>query len=404
MWKDFIFALRTLRKSPAFTTAAIASLALGIGANAAIFSFVNAILLKQLPVPEPKRLVTFSQTFRGEPTGKVWDITTIAELAKRDSAFSGVFGRFGWTISFSTGDTAQWVLGELVTGQYFRTLRAKPVAGRLLTEDDVRDAAANPVCVLSYEIWQRELAGDRAAVGRTVFLNGHPYRVLGVTAKGFMGADMQHRIDLRIPATRIGDFMPAFGNATGLDWLNISWLSPMARLKPGVSTMEAQLRTRQLLDQIEKSGKSEETLQLEDGSQGFDTMRSAFGRPVLVLMAVAAVVLLVACANLANLLLARAQARAKEFAVRMSIGASRSILIRQLLIESLLLAAGGGVSGLLLSFWITQTLLAFLNEGRSAAAALVVTPDLTVLAFSIALSFATAIVFGLVPAWQATRH
>jgi putative ABC transport system permease protein len=288
-----LFALRTLRKSPAFTTVAVASLALGIGANAAIFSFVNAILLKQLPVPEPERLVTFSQIFRGEPTGKVWDITTIAELAKRDPAFSSIFGRCGRTISFSTGHTARWVLGELVTGQYFRTLQAKPFAGRLLTDDDTRDAAANPVCVLSYEIWQRELGGDRAAVGRTVFLNEHPYRVVGVTAKGFAGADMQHRIGLRIPATRIGDFMPAFGNATDLDWLNISWLSAMARLKPGISRVEAQVQTRQLLDQIQKSGKSEETLQLGDGSRGFDTTRLAFGRPALVLMAVVALVLLV---------------------------------------------------------------------------------------------------------------
>jgi predicted permease len=390
IFQDARHALRGLRRSPAFTAIAIASLALGIGANTAIFSFVNAILLKQLPVPEPDRLVTFNE---------VWSLETVDGFAKQAKEFAGMFGWFAKPVSFSRGDSAQWVMGELVTGQYFRTLQVKPAIGRLLNEDDVRDATGNPVCVLSYEFWQREFSGDSGVLGRSVFLNGHAYRVLGVTARGFYGAVLQRRFDVAMPATRVGDVMPAFA---GVDWLKgLSWMNPMARLKPGITRAEAQQKSQVLFRQLDPDDKRE--LLLEDGSQGFNTMRSDFGRPVLVLMGVVALVLLVACANLANLLLARAQSRAKEFAVRLSIGASRARLIRQLLVESLLLATGGGIAGVALSLWINSTLVAFMNTGRSASMAIHVAPDGRVLAFSILLSFVTAILFGLVPAWQASR-
>jgi len=390
MFQDARHALRGLRRSPAFTCIAIASLALGIGANTAIFSFVNAILLKRLPVPNPERLVIFSQ---------VWRMKDVDEFARQSTSFDGLFGWFAKPVSFSTADSAQWIMGQLVTGQYFQTLEVKPAIGRLLNEDDVRAAAGSPVCVLSYDLWQREFAGDPGAIGRSVFLNGHPYRVLGVTARGFYGAELQHRFDVTIPATRIGDFMPAFGSAASLSGL--SWMNPMARLKPGVTRAEAQQQAQRLSHRLDPGAPSE--LRLEDGSQGFNAMRSDFGRPVLVLMAVVALVLLVACANLANLLLARSQARAQEFAVRLSIGASRARLIRQLLVESLLLAAAGGAAGVALSVWINDTLVAFMNTGRSASMAIHVAPDARVLAFSILLSFATAILFGLLPAWQTTK-
>jgi predicted permease len=396
IFQDARHALRGLRRSPAFTAIAIASLALGIGANTAMFSFVNAILLKRLPVPEPQRLVTFAETYRGERSGAVWKMPTVDDLAKRASSFDGVFGWSSRPVSFSTGDTAQWVMGEIVTGQYFRTLQVKPALGRLLDDDDVRNAAGNPVCVLSYAFWQLEFAGNSRVVGQSVFLNGHAYRVLGVAARGFYGAVLQRRFDVVVPATRVGDFMPAFA---GVDWLNgLSWMSSMARLKPGVSQIQAEKETERLSPDWRNRHVS-----LEDGSQGLNPMRSSFGRPVLALMAVVGLVLLVACANLANLLLARAQARAKEFAVRLSIGASRARLIRQLLVESLLLAIGGGVAGVMLSLWINSTLVAFMNTGRSASMAIHVAPDARVLAFSILLSFATAILFGLLPAWQATQ-
>jgi hypothetical protein len=315
MWKDLKFALRTLRTTPAFAIVAVTSLGLGIGANTAIFSFVNAILLKRLPVPGAARLVTFAETYRSQTSRKVWRMRTVDELAKRDPAFAGMFGWFARPISYSTGDTPQWISAELVTGQYFETLQVKPAIGRLLNDTDVVNAKSAPACVLSYDFWQREFAGDLSVVSRGVLLNGHSYRVLGVTARGFYGAQLQHRFDVVAPATRIGDFMPAFGDATGVDWLKtLSWLIPMARLKPGVTRIEAQERTQSLFRQIEienaggHTSEKQADLRLEDGSQGFNTMRSSFGRPVLVLMAVVGLVLLVACGNLASLLLARAQA------------------------------------------------------------------------------------------------
>ena len=401
IWNDVRHAWRGLRRSVVFTAVAVGSLALGIGANTAIFSFVNAILLKQLPVPAPERLVTFAESYRGQTTARVWPISRINDLAQRGTAFDGVAGWFARPVQFSTGDTGQWVVGELVTGQFYRTLAVKPAIGRLLGEADVRDARTDPVCVLSYGLWQRQFNGEAGVIGRRVFLNGQAYRVAGVTERGFSGAELHHQFDVAAPATRIGDFMPAFSASTGVDWLNgLSWLRPIARLQPGISRAQAEAQTQAWYRQTD--AKRTGALRLEDGSQGFNAMRG-FGQPVLVLMGVAGLVLLVACANLANLLLARSQGRSWEFAVRLSIGASRGRLVRQLLAESLLLAAGGGAAGIALAFWMDRMLAAVLNEGKTVAGMVHVAPDLSVLAFSVVLSAATAVLFGLAPAWQATR-
>lgn len=410
IWHDIRFALRGLRKAPAFALVAIVSLGLGIGANTAIFSFVNAILLKHLPVPEPDRLVTINRVHGGQQPGTVFKMQTLESLANRNTVFDGLSGSFQTTASVVTGDSPQWVMLELVTGQYFKTLQVKPALGRLMTEEDVRSAAANPVCVLSYRTWQERFGGDPSILSRSIFLNSHAYQVRGVTERGFAGLDLQHRVDMQIPVTRIADIMPSFSKGAGIDWMNgLSWLRPMARLKHGISRPEAEDKLNLLMDDIETESRrgSEKIepsgLRLLDASQGFSSTRSSFEKPVLVLMAITGIVLLAACANLASLLLARASARSKEFAVRLSLGGSRLRLIRQLMIESLLLASTGGICGLLLSVWITSTLLRYLNTGVIAARALSVSPDAAVLAFSIALSLGTALLFGLAPAWHATR-
>jgi predicted permease len=375
---------------------------LGIGANTAIFSFMNTILLKKLSVPNPERLVTFAQTYRGERSAMVLPLRAVDTLAEQVSGFAGVFGRFDSAINFSAGESAEWISGEFVTGQYFEALQVKPAVGRLLVEDDVRNAAGNPVCVISFDFWKGAFGGDPKIIGRTVFLNGHAYHLVGVTASGFYGAEIQHRFAVAVPATLIGDFMPLFGGA-GAERINtMSWLSPMARLKPTVSRVDAQHQAELVLNQLDHLNRQSD-LYLEDGSRGFDTEPSAFGRAILVLMAVVALVLLMACANVAILLLARASTRTQEFGVRLSLGASKASIIRMLFMEALALATAGEIVGLALSFWIENILLSFLNTGRSPTTTLHVAPDGTVFGFSVLLTFATAILFGLVPISQATR-
>ena len=294
---DVRYALRGLQRSPLFAWIAIASLALGIGANNATFSFVDAILIQRLPVAEPNRLVTFTKTHRGEGTDVVWPLRTIDALDEGTPAFAGVFGWFARPISLSTGDGARWVNGELVTGRYYRTLGVRPAIGRLLNDEDVRNAIADPVCVLSHGLWQRAFGGDPGVVGRTVLLNGHGYRVVGVTARGFHGAELHRRFDVAVPATRIGDFMRAFGGPSGVERMNsVSWLVPMGRLGDGVGRAEAERMARLALQEIDPDRQGQ--LWLQDGAQGLNPIRQEFGRPALVLMGVAGLVLLVACANL----------------------------------------------------------------------------------------------------------
>ena len=401
--RDVLYAVRGLRRSPVFTWIAIASLALGIGANTALFSFVNAILLQRLPVSEPHRLVTFAETYPGESAAAVWNLGTVRALAEQDAAFDGVFGWFSRPVSLSMGDSGRWVNGELVTGQYYRTLRVSPAVGRLLNEDDVRNAGADPVCVLSYGLWQRDFGGDPGVIGQSVLLNGRGYRVIGVTARGFHGAELHRRFDVGLPATRIGDFLPAFGGPEDGERMNtMSWLVAMGRLGTGIARTEAERYAELALQ--ETNPKRQAQLRLEDGGQGFNTIRPAFGRPVLVLMGIVTLVLLVACANLGSSLLARAQARYRELAVRSALGASRARLVRQLLVETFVIAGVGGLGGIVLSFWMRDSLVAVLNAGRLATAAVHVTVDVSVLAFAILLTCAVGILCGMVPARMGSRQ
>ncbi len=414
--QDLRYAFRGLRKSPAFTLVAVSSLGLGIGANTAIFSFVNALLLKHLPVPEPTRLVQLAEYEGNKEINSVFSFPFIAELDKRNDVFDGILGRFPVRVNLLTKGPTEPLNGEVVTGDYFRTLRVKPALGRLLAEDDISAATANPVCVISYSMWQGRFTGDPAIIGRKLLLNRHPYTVIGVTERGFYGSQLQARVDMQLPVSRMGDFMGGFFSSGpgGVMWKSpgFSWLEPIARLKPSVTALEAQAKVDPLARAIKiqvaapdyrtKVARERTAFRLTDGSQGAN-YDSTYSKPLAVLMGVVALVLLIACANLANLLLARANARAKEFAVRLSLGASRSRLVRQLMVESLAIAGCGGLLGIMLAFWIIQSLLAYLNTGRSSGSFFTVAPDSLVICFSIVLPLLTAALFGLVPAWQSAK-
>jgi predicted permease len=403
--QDLRYAMRSLRASPVFAVIAISSLAFGIGANTAIFSFVNALLLKQLPVPEPGRLVQVAEYGVGEFVNEAYSYPFIQTLNRDGRVFEAVAARYPVRVDVTEEGFGEPLSGELVTGAYFKVLRVKPAMGRLLTDDDVTAGAGNPTCVISYEAWQTRFSGDPHIVGRKVMLNAHLYTIAGVTERGFYGAQLQNRVDIQIPLSRMGDFMGVFFvSKTGdVMWKSstFNWLQPLGRLKKGIGMAEAQSAIQMVAH--EAKPKSEKSMfRLTDGSRGTNQDTEYF-EPVTVLMGVVALVLLIACANLAGLLLARANFRAKEFAVRLSLGASRWRVVRQLMVESVGIASGGGAAGLMLAYGIIHRMLAYLNAGRSGGGLLHAAPDARVIGFSILLSALTAILFGLLPAWQAAR-
>jgi predicted permease len=415
MLHDLLLAIRGLRRSPVFAVVAIGSLVLGIGANTAIFSFVNAILLTRLPVPNPERLVSIAEYQNGKEISSVFSYPFIEELNKHGELFSGVSGRFPVRVNLATDNATEPLHGEVVTGAYFRTLQVKPALGRLITEGDVVAGTGNPVCVLSYAMWQIRFAADPHIVGRTLMLNAHPYRVIGVTQSGFNGAQLESRVDMQLPVSRIGDFMGGFFGAQGGPmWRSagFSWLEPFGRLKDDVSRGRALAMFQPLAKGIhlqlanpqnrQKVASEKAQYRLVDASQGpahDDSKRL----PLLVLMAIVGLILFIACLNLANLLLAKAKTREKEFALRLSLGASRLRIVRQLLSESLAIGILGGAFGILCSVWLTRILLLYFNGTQSMSEGLQVHLDFRVICFAIILSLITAILFGLAPAWQSTK-
>ena len=398
---DLRFAVRSLQRSPGFAAVAILSLAFGIGVNAAIFTLVHAILLKELPVAEPHRLV--------EIRGRIGDFSTNAfsypafrELARQASIFESAIGFHSNQVLADPGDGAQRAMAQFVSGGYFRFFNARPVMGRLLNEEDDREVGAHPVCVLSYDAWQALLGGDPDVLQRRIRIRAVTLRIVGVVAPGFTGAELQARHDLYVPASEVNAL-------TGIerDSANYIWLNAVGRLRRHMTRAEASARlaaaSRAIEDALPKDhANADAVYELLDASKGFDSWRTDLHDPLLILMVTVALVLLVACANLANLLLARGAERRQEFAIRLAIGIGRGRLIRQLLVETALVAAVGGAFGLLLSGALIQSLLAMFNGG-SEWKVLQISPDSTVLLFTFAVCLVTILVAGLYPAWQASR-
>ncbi len=412
--QDIRYGLRMLAKNPGVTAVVLLSLALGIGANTAIFSLLNAVVLESLPVQHPEQLVQFSETYPDGSENSNMSYPYFDRMRGLNQSLSGVFalselGR----VNVGFGGKADLAIGQVATGGYFSTLGLTPAAGRLFTDED--DKGRSPVVVISYAFWQRRFGSDPSIVGKTITVNQAPLTVIGVTPPAFLGLQVGDSPDITVPMTLLGQL------ASGPpDWDGAfdTWLGIMGRLKSGVTRQQAQAEFdaihHQLLTEFAAAARPEERqdvahmlvnsrLNVKPGAKGFEGgLRHDFSLPLQILMMMVGVVLLIACANVANLLLARAATRQKEIAVRLSIGAGRARLVRQLLTESVLLAAMGGALGFLVAWWGSQLLLRMVSTGDSLLPVRL-TPDLRTLAFTAGASLLTGILFGLAPALRATR-
>ncbi|MBI3666143.1 MAG: ABC transporter permease [Acidobacteria bacterium] len=406
--QDFRYGIRTLLRSPGFTALVVVSLALGIGANTSIFSMVKAVVLRPLPgVQDAQKLVMLMGLGK---TGRFFTFSypNYKDFRDRNEAFSALIATSTTPLSLSgeSGPSSrpERVWGELVTGNYFSVLGVNAVRGRTITPEDDGTPGAHPVAVVSYGLWQRRFGSDPNLVGKTIRLNGHPFTAIGVASPGFGGSTVGLTMDVFVPMMTQAQVIPLG------DWLNqrdTGWLIVLGRLKPGVSLGQAQAEAKTIARQLEQEH-PQTGLERGYDMAAFPLSQAPFGArkelsPVLaLLMAVVGLVLLIACANVTNLLLARGAGRRREIAIRLALGAGRWRVARQLLTESLLLALLAGVAGVLLALWATDLLSTF-RPPSPLPIAIDTSLDGRVLAFTTLISLATGLLFGLAPALRTSR-
>ena len=416
--QDLRYAFRTLRKAPLFTCVAVLSLALGIGANTAIFTLINQLILQLLPVRDPEQLVLL--TARGQHYGSNTGSNAISypmyqDFRDKNEVFQGMFCRFGNQFSLTYEGRTELVSGELVSGNYFPVLGVGAALGRVFTAQDDLFQGGHPIAVLSYGYWKTRFAADPSVIGRKIVLNGYPLTIVGVSRRGFDGVEPGYSPQLRVPMMMKQQLTDRFYN---LNNRRGRFAQVFGRLKPGVTLEQAKAGLQPLFHQIlamevrekEFARATEHTRQqflkmwmdVLPAANGRSDLRRQFSNPLLALMAIVALVLLIACSNVANLLIARATTRQKEIAVRLALGAGRRRLILQLLEESLLLSGMGAILGIGLAIAIDQSLIGFLPRGVLPLT-LSATPDWRVLAFTLLVSALTGVLFGLAPAIQSTR-
>ena len=409
--QDVRFGARTLAKNPGFTLVVTLTLALGIGANTAIFSFVNAVLLRTLPVAEPERLV---YVFGGTKTSpySVSSYPDYVDYRDRNNVFSELIAYSPITLSLNSGEQVDTVTGLIVTGNYFDALGVRPRVGRAFLPEEDTTPGSHAVAVIGHGLWQSRFGADPGVVGRKLLLNGQQFTVVGVAPADFNGADPGRTSDIYVPMAMQALVRPPRGGYSGemnpdlLSRRGARWLDIVGRLKPGVTEEQAQAAMSTVaaqLSQTYQDSNREQTATVTPLAKGDPEQRGTLLSVAGLLLAVVGLVLLIACANVANLLLARAASRRKEISIRLALGASRGRLVRQLLTESLLLSLLGGAGGLLLGVWLVKTMRTYSPPANFLPVAFDFSLDANVLGFTLLLSILTGLLFGIAPALQASK-
>ena len=417
LWQDVRYGLRVLRKQPGFTAVSLLTLALGVGANAAVFRLIDAVRLRPLPVPAPEQLAEVRiedpsgargnfASWHPSLTNPIWE-----QVRDRQEVFSGVFAWGAEEFNISEGPEARRARGLWVSGDFFNVLGVRPALGRLLSADDDRRGCASAPAVISHRFWQREFGGDPSVVGRALSLNDRAAEVVGVAPEGFYGPEVGRTFDVAVPVCADALLRGEDSRLdSGVNW----WLVVMGRLKPGVTVEQAAARLRAISPAVFESTLSPKypkesaatylgyTLAAYPAPSGISEVRETYEHPLWLMLGIAGLVLLIACANLANLQLARASGRAREVAVRLALGASRARLVRQLLAESLLLAAAGSALGVFLAGFLGEFLVSFLSTPENQLY-VDLGVDWRVVGFGAGMAVLTCVLFGLTPALRATR-
>ena len=419
--RDLKYTFRALVRTPGFTAVAVLTLALGIGANTAIFTLLDQVLLRLLPVKDPQQLVLL--TMRGSHYGNNWGGNAISHPMYRDfqahnEVFSEMFCRFSTAASLSFGQQAERVPVELVSGTYFSTLGVGPALGRILTPDDDRVPNGHPFVVLNYTFWKSRFASDPQIVGKTLIINNYKMTVVGVAQAGFDGVELGTSPKIFIPIMMQSQVIIGQPQDMLTD-RRTRWVNAFGRLKPGITQQQAKAALQPFMHSMlemevqqpdfSRASKYDRDeflkcwIDVLPGSQGRSYARRQLSTPLWVLMATTGAVLLIACANLANLMLVRGSGRTREIAIRLAIGATRPRIIAQLLIESLSLSALGGLAGLAFAFWADKALMQAYLPSDSGGLNISSAPDLRILLFNLRVTVLTGIIFGLVPALQTTK-